>query len=125
PPHPTHTPFPTRRSSDLPEQPELPEHREGTRPRLLELTLHRLLQPARLRSAEPELRGGVPVALALAGGNHRAWSGLDDGDRHEHALRSVDLRHAELASDQTGERHGYWSLISTSTPAARSSLPSL
>src|SRR5947208_917316 len=105
-------------------EPELAQHREGAGTRLLELALHGLRQPPRLGTAEAELGGRVAVALGLASGDHRARARLDDGDRHEDALGGIHLRHAELPSDETWERHGYCSLISTSTPAARSSLPS-
>src|SRR5262249_1765618 len=101
---------------------ELPQDRERARARLPELAGEGLRQPLRLGRPEPHLRRGVAVALGSPGGDDRARAGLDHGDRHEHALRAVDLRHAELPSDEALDYH--WSLISTSTPAARSSLPS-
>src|SRR2546423_10683740 len=51
--------------------------------------------------------------------HHRARARLDHRDGHVRALGVEHARHAQLATNQSGH---YWTLISTSTPAGRSSL---
>src|SRR2546422_1955512 len=51
--------------------------------------------------------------------HHGTGARLDHRYRHRRALRVEDARHAELPADQSG--HPYSTLISTSTPAGRSS----
>src|SRR5205809_766170 len=113
-------------------QAELAQRREGAGPRLGELPGERLREALRLGGREADLRSDVAVTLGAAHGDHRTRPRLDDGHRHEPALPRVDLRHAELPSDEAADHDccpspaltpAYWSLISTSTPAARSSLP--
>src|SRR5690606_5181956 len=67
-----------------------------------------------------------PVAVALLGADqdHGARAGLDDGDGHLHTLVIEDPRHADLPADQSGHLRislRQSTLISTSTPAGRSS----
>src|SRR5437867_8081398 len=54
--------------------------------------------------------------------HHGTGARLDHRYRHRRALRVEDARHAELPADQSG--HPYSTLISTSTPAGRSSFVS-
>src|SRR5262249_24918120 len=105
------------------EQSDLAQRCERPRSRGLGLTLDGLGDALRLARAESELHRGITVALGLARTNHSARPGFDHRHRHEHTLGRVDLRHPDLAADDPCERHRYCSLISTSTPAARSSLP--
>src|SRR5438067_2119842 len=51
--------------------------------------------------------------------HHRARARFDHRDGHVRALGVEHARHAQLATNQSGH---YWTLISTSTPAGRSSL---
>ena len=67
--------------------------------------LKRLRQALRLGGREADLGGRVALALGPAGGDHGARSGLDDGHRHEHPLGGVDLRHAELSSDEAADHN--------------------
>src|SRR5213082_3349936 len=53
--------------------------------------------------------------------HHRARARFDHRDGHVRALGVEHARHAQLATNQSGH---YWTLISTSTPAGRSSLVS-
>src|SRR5204863_5738432 len=59
-----------------------------------------------------------------------ARPGLDDGDGDRPPVLGVDLGHADLLADDSLDRHGYFvcslpkALISTSTPAGRSSFMS-
>src|SRR5437870_9094599 len=54
--------------------------------------------------------------------HHGTGARLDHRYRHRRALRVEDARHPELPADQSG--HPYSTLISTSTPAGRSSFVS-
>src|SRR5437870_6447581 len=86
-------------------QAELAQHRESAGARLGEVSGEGLRQALRLGGREAHLGGRVALARGPAGGDHGARPGLDDGHRHEHPLRGVDLRHAELSSDEAAERH--------------------
>src|SRR5207244_8167658 len=100
---------------------ELAQHDEGTRAGFREVTLQRLRETLGPRRTEPELERGVALAVRAPCGDDRARARLDDRDRHERALRRVDLRHAELATDEAADAH-CCRLYSTTTPAAKSSL---
>src|SRR3989440_2993670 len=69
----------------------------------------------RLPDAEPELDPGAGDV------HHRTRARFDHRDGHVRALGVEHARHAELATNQSGH---YCTLISTSTPAGRSSLVS-
>src|SRR5206468_5210277 len=84
---------------------------------------------------EPELHGFVAVALRVLRLDDDAWSGFDDGGGMNRAVRIEDLRHADFLADNPCDHlvacgalqmPGYLcsfpnALISTSTPAGRSS----
>src|SRR5262249_4630965 len=82
-------------------QPELAPHAETRRAGLLELAFHGLGQVLLVHHRETELRGGVAVAFPVPRRDYGARPGLDDRDRHELTRAGVDLRHAELAADQS------------------------
>src|SRR2546423_1885221 len=67
----------------------------------------------RLADAEAQLDPGAGDL------HHRARARLDHRHGHVGALGVEHARHAEFATNQSGH---YWTLISTSTPAGRSSL---
>src|SRR5262245_26332100 len=94
------------------------EHaRRGIEPCLLGVTDlgpgGRLLPPG----AESQLNSTLPHL------HHMARPSLDHGDRHGGAVLREDAGHAQLPADQSCA-HRYSTLISTSTPAGRSSLVS-
>jgi hypothetical protein len=65
---------------------------------LLEQAADRLGHLPRVDLAEPELHGGVPVAVRGAHGGDHARPGLDDRDRHDLPGLVEDLGHAELGA---------------------------
>src|SRR6185503_20657923 len=79
-----------------------------------------------LRLDEPELYGLVAVLLGRLHLRDDARPRLQHGRRMHAAVRSEQLRHADFLADQSSD-HGYLpcsfpnALISTSTPAGRSS----
>src|SRR5260370_32254064 len=76
-----------------------------------------------LGGADPELQGGVAVLVLGTLCHDLAIVDAQHGHRDVVALVGEDPAHAELLRDQTGAHHLplTYSLISTSTPAARSS----
>src|SRR5438046_3809876 len=92
-------------------------HDLETRP--LHVSEQGLGRPLQLLRAEAELdRGPALPARDLHDG---ARPGLDDRHRHVCALLIEEARHAELASDESVHVRRYSTLISTSTPAGKSS----
>src|SRR5204863_2111666 len=92
---------------------------------LLVVAAERLVDLGGLLFDEAELHGLVAVGLRGLGLQHDARAGLDEGRRRDGAVRREHLRHAELPGDDSSD-HGYLcslpnALISTSTPAGRSS----
>src|SRR6185503_1104403 len=97
---------------------EDPKHlRRRVEPRLLGVAQLRLGGP--LRAARPE----AELHSAVAHLHHAAGARLDHRHRHRGAVFREHPGHPELAADQSS-RHRYSTLISTSTPAGRSSFVS-
>src|SRR5512134_1399179 len=105
-----------RRRGGVPRHPEVAEHlRRRLEPRRLRVAQLRLRRPDGALGAEPELhRAGLHL-------HHPAGARLDDGHRGDRAVFREHPGHPELAADES-RGHRYWTLISTSTPAGRSSL---
>src|SRR5688500_7071862 len=92
--------------------------------------LGRHVQPRLLGVAELGLAGALlapgpesKLNPTIAHLHHAAGSGLDDRHGNRSPVFREDPRHAELAADQS-DGHCYSTLISTSTPAGRSSFVS-
>src|SRR5207302_5763432 len=94
--------------------------RRGLQAGLLHVTRQRLRGPRRLLRPEAELD------LRLAHLHHRARTRLDDRYGHVRAFRVEHAGHAQLATNQSShsEPLAYRTLISTPTPAGKSSLVS-
>src|SRR5438445_499547 len=84
---------------------------------------HEAVPRARPRAAhEQQVSFGIYLDHLEAELREAARPGLAHGHRHVRALRIAEPRHAELASDECVHvLLGYSTLISTSTPAGRSS----
>src|SRR5262249_20060285 len=100
-------------------EPDLTQDARGRDVGFLEVTRARL-RYVLLRRLEAKLQRIVAVRGLAPDPDDRAGAGLDHGDRHVVAVVAEDLRHADLAAD---ERFfpSHYSLISTSTPAGKSS----
>jgi hypothetical protein len=73
----------------------------GRQVALLELPEHGAGEALFLVGAEPELHGGVTVALARPHLGHRAGTRLDHGHRNGLTLVAEDLGHADLLANQS------------------------
>src|SRR5690606_10447563 len=90
-----------------------------------EMAAHRLAGVLGLGLAGAELDGGVAVLFLGAHGDHLEAGKLQDGHRDMAAVFLEDAGHAHLLRDDAGAHHfSSFNLMSTCTPAARSSLPS-
>src|SRR5690606_9825869 len=90
-----------------------------------EMAAHRLAGVLGLGLAGAELDGGVAVLFLGAHGDDLAAGELQDGHRDMAAVFLEDAGHAHLLRDDAGTHHfSSFNLMSTWTPAARSSLPS-
>src|SRR5215210_4700194 len=99
---------------------------DGEHPQDLRRRLEtRLLRVSQLRLAGALGPAGTEAELhtTIAHLHHAAGTGFDDRHRYRRAVFLEDACHAELAADQS-HAHCYSTLISTSTPAGRSSLVS-
>src|SRR5262245_40752842 len=106
---------------------------EGALPGLGHMALLRLVDSLILLAAEAHLDGVVTVAGIFLFLHDDTRTGLNNRDRNDISFRVVELRHTNLLANKTCHKNisaknldgfvAYWSLISTSTPAAISSLP--
>src|SRR5207244_4381471 len=104
----------------------LADHARRWHAGLLEVPLGRLVFLVRLRLDEPELYGLVAILLCGLHLRDDTRAGLEHRCGMHGAVRQEQLRHPDLLADQSCD-HGYFpcslpkALISTSTPAGRSS----
>src|SRR6266481_1232503 len=89
-----------------------------------EMPAHCAGHAAHLALAERDLHAVVAVSCGGLHLRHRAWPERQHGGGANAARRVGHLGHPDFLSNQSGQHRPYSSLISTSTPAARSSLPS-
>src|SRR5215475_8796899 len=97
------------------------------------MALLRLVDSLILLAAEAHLDGAVAVFGIFLFLHDNARAGLDNRDRNDISFRTIELRHANLFANKTCHKSfrtknlggcvTFKSLISTSTPAAISSLP--
>src|SRR4029078_2489786 len=93
---------------------------------LLVVTGDGLRHLRRLGFDQAELHGLVAVGLCGLALHDHAWTGLQHRRRLDGPVLGEQLRHADFSADDSGD-HGYFpcsfpnALISTSTPAGRSS----
>src|ERR1700691_1312220 len=92
--------------------------------RLGEMPAHRTGDAVQLALAERHLDGFIAIGRRGLNLRHRAWPERQHGGSAYAASRVGHLGHPDFLSNQSGQHRPYSSLISTSTPAARSSLPS-
>src|SRR6185312_10591220 len=92
---------------------------------LLEVSLRRLVALRRVVLDEPDLHGLVAVGLRVLRLDDDARAGLDHRRRVDGPVGIEHLSHPDFLSENAGDRHYLCSLpnalISTSTPAGRSS----
>src|SRR5690606_22205845 len=104
--------------------PDLEEHPAGSDAGLGVVALQRLVHPVGLDLAEGDLDGRVPGLLRRLDLHDADRPRLYDGDGARLGVLVEDLGHAQLLTDDRGQRRlclfGRHSLISTSTPAGSS-----
>src|SRR5215813_8799074 len=106
---------------------------EGAFSRFGHVALLRLVDSLILLAAEAHLDGAVAIFGIFLFLHDNARAGLNNRDRNDISFRIIELRHANLFANNSCHKSfrtknlggfvTYWSLISTSTPAAISSLP--
>ena len=102
--------------------PELGQTCLGLHVRLAEMAAQRLRHVLGLRLAGTKLNSGVAVLLNRALGNDLTAVDLDHGHGHMPTGVIKHPRHSHFLTYKTGTHYSYpCSLISTSTPAAKSS----